>query len=203
MVAPKSPGFKVREMYLGGFGVPALVAVYQNYSDKAKKIAMAMAKSIGCTKAGVIETTFKDETESDLIGEQIVLIGGLIELIKTGFEVLVESGYPPELSYFEACNEAKLIMDLIYQKGFTGMFKAISKTANYGGLMVGPKIIDEHVKENMKKAVKAVQSGEFAREWIEEKEKDQSTLKALNKKIEGHQIEKVGRFIRKTAGIEE
>ena len=202
MVAPKSPGFKVREMYLSGFGVPALVAVYQDYSGQAKKTALAMAKSIGCTKAGVLETTFKDETESDLIGEQTVLIGGLIELIKKGFEVLVESGYPPELAYFEACNEAKLIMDLIYQKGFTGMLKAVSKTANYGGLTVGPKVIDEHVKENMRKAVRDVQSGKFAREWIKERERGQSTLNALTKEIEGHQIEKVGRFIRKTAGIE-
>ncbi len=202
MVAPKSPGFKVRDMYLDGFGVPALIAVYQDYSGQAKRIALSMAKGLGCTKAGVLETSFKEETESDLVGEQTVLIGGLIELIKTGFEVLVEAGYQPELAYFEACNEAKLIMDLIYQGGFTGMLKAVSKTANYGGLVVGPKVIDEHVKENMRKAVRDVQSGKFAKEWIKERETGERKMNTLLKKIEDHQIEKVGRFIRKTAGIE-
>jgi len=202
MVAPKSPGFKLRDMYLNGFGVPALVAVYQDYSGQAREIALAMAKSLGCTKAGVLETTFKEETESDLVGEQTVLIGGLIELIKKGFEVLVEAGYQPELAYFEACNEAKLIMDLIYQGGFTGMLKAVSKTANYGGLVVGPKVVDEHVKENMRKAVRDVQSGKFAKEWIKERETGERKLESLMKKLEEHQIEKVGRFIRKTAGIE-
>jgi len=202
MVAPKSPGFKLRDMYLNGFGVPALIAVYQDYSGRAKEVALAMAKSLGCTKAGVLETTFKEETESDLVGEQTVLIGGLIELIKKGFEVLVEAGYQPELAYFEACNEAKLIMDLIYERGFTGMLKAVSKTANYGGLTVGPKVIDEHVKENMRKAVRDVQSGKFAKEWIREREMGERKLKALTKELEEHQIEKVGKFIRKTAGIE-
>jgi len=202
MIAPKSPGFKVRDMYLNSFGVPALIAVYQNHSGQATKIALAMAKSLGCTKAGVLETSFKEETESDLVGEQTVLIGGLIELIKKGFEVLVEAGYQPELAYFEACNEAKLIMDLIYQGGFTGMLKAVSKTANYGGLVVGPKVIDEHVKENMRKAVRDVQSGKFAKEWIKERETGEKKLNAFIKKLEDHQIEKVGSFIRKTAGIE-
>jgi len=202
MIAPKSPGFKLRDMYLNGFGVPALVAVHQDYSGRARKTALAMSKSLGCTKAGVLETTFKEETESDLVGEQTVLIGGLIELIKKGFEVLVEAGYQPELAYFEACNEAKLIMDLIYERGFTGMLKAVSRTANYGGLTVGPKVIDEHVKENMRKAVRDVQSGKFAKEWIRERETGEKKLSALAKKLEGHQIEKVGKFIRKTAGIE-
>src|SRR3990170_5768850 len=154
MVAPKSPGRRVRETYLDGFGVPALVAVYQNPSKKALQVALAMAKSIGCTRAGVLETTFKEETESDLIGEQTVLVGGLIELIKNGFEVLVENGYPAELAYFEACNEAKLIMDLIYQRGIIGMLRGVSDTAKYGGLVIGPKVIDEHVRENMRKAAK-------------------------------------------------
>ncbi len=202
MVAPKSPGRRVRETYLDGFGVPALVAVYQNPSGQAMKTALAMAKSIGCTRAGVLETTFKEETESDLIGEQTVLVGGLIELIKNGFEVLVEAGYQPELAYFEACNEAKLIMDLIYQRGFVGMLKAVSDTAKYGGLTVGPRIIDAHVKENMRKAVKLVQNGEFAKEWVKKSLKSKETLEALMKPIEEHQIETVGRFIRKTAGIE-
>jgi len=198
MVAPKAPGLRLRETYLDNFGVPALVAVYQNPSGRAKEIALAMAKALGCSRAGVLETTFREETESDLIGEQTVLVGGLIELIKNGFEVLVEAGYQPELAYFEACNEAKLIMDLIYRSGFVGMLRAVSDTAKYGGLTVGPKVIDAHVKENMREAVKYVQSGRFAKEWIEKKE----TLDTLMKEIEEHQIEKVGKFIRKTAGIE-
>ncbi|WP_048146977.1 ketol-acid reductoisomerase [Pyrococcus abyssi] len=202
MVAPKSPGKRVREKYLEGFGVPALVAVYQDYTGNAKDLALAMAKAIGCTRAGVIETTFKDETESDLIGEQLVLVGGLIELIKKGFEVLVELGYPPELAYFEACNEAKLIMDLIYERGFTGMLKAVSDTAKYGGLTVGPKVIDDHVKENMKKFAERVRSGEFAKEWISKADKASEVLEELMKPIEEHEIEKVGRFIRKMSGLE-
>ncbi len=202
MVAPKSPGLRLRETYLSGFGVPALIAVYQDYSGKAKESALAIAKALGCTRAGVIETTFKDETESDLIGEQTVLVGGLIELIKKGFEVLVECGYPPELAYFEACNEAKLIMDLIYQKGITGMLKAVSDTAKYGGLTVGPKVIDKHVKENMLKAAKEVQSGKFAEEWIAEHKSGEKKLKALMKEIEKHPLEKVGAFIRKMSGLE-
>lgn len=202
MVAPKSPGLRLRETYIDGFGVPALVAVYQNPSGQAKNIALAMAKSIGCTRAGVLETTFRDETESDLIGEQTVLVGGLIELIKKGFEVLVEAGYPPELAYFEACNEAKLIMDLIYQRGFIGMLRAVSDTAKYGGLTVGPKVIDGHVKENMRKAVKTVQSGKFAEEWMKKSARAKEVLGSLMKEIEEHQIEKVGKSIRKMAGIE-
>ena len=203
MVAPKGPGPRVRETYSEGFGVPALIAVYQNWSGKAKESALAVAKALGCTKAGVIETTFRDETESDLIGEQTVLVGGLIELIRNGFEVLVENGYPPELAYFEACNEAKLIMDLIYEKGIVGMLRAVSDTAKYGGLTVGSKVIDEHVKENMRKAVKEVQSGKFAEEWIREHRSGEKNLKALMDEIEEHPLEKIGRLIRKTSGIEE
>jgi ketol-acid reductoisomerase len=202
MVAPKSPGLRLRETYQSGFGVPALIAVQQDFTGKAKAEALAVAKALGCTKAGVIETTFKNETESDLIGEQTVLVGGLIELIKNGFEVLVENGYPPELAYFEACNEAKLIMDLIYQKGIIGMLKAVSDTAKYGGLTVGPKVIDKHVKENMRKAVKTVQDGSFAKEWIEEHKTGEKKLKALMDEIEQHPLEKAGKFIRKTSGIE-
>jgi len=202
MVAPKSPGPRLRETYLNGFGVPALVAVHQDYTGHAKETALAISKALGCTRAGVLETTFKDETESDLIGEQTVLVGGLIELIKKGFEVLVEAGYPPELAYFEACNEAKLIMDLIYQKGITGMLKAVSDTAKYGGLTVGPKIIDDHVKENMKRAVENVRNGTFAKEWIEEHRKGEKKLKILMQEIEEHELERVGKFIRKMAGIE-
>ncbi len=202
MVAPKSPGPRLRETYVGGFGVPALIAVYQDYTGQAREKALAISKGLGCSRAGVLETTFKDETESDLIGEQTVLVGGLIELIKNGFEVLVENGYPPELAYFEACNEAKLIMDLIYQKGLTGMLKAVSDTAKYGGLAVGPKIIDEHVKENMRRAAKDVKSGKFAKEWIEDHRRGEVKLKSMLKEIENHEIEKVGRFIRKMSRIE-
>ena len=203
MVAPKSPGPRLRETYSEGFGVPALIAVYQDWSGKARESALAVAKALGCTRAGVLETTFKDETESDLIGEQTVLVGGLIELIKNGFEVLVENGYPPELAYFEACNEAKLIMDLIYQKGIIGMLRAVSDTAKYGGLVVGSKVIDEHVKENMRKAVKEVQNGRFAEKWVEEHKAGEKKLRALMEEIEEHPLEKVGKFIRKTSGIEE
>jgi len=202
MVAPKSPGARVRETYQEGFGVPALIAVQRNYTGKGKQVALAMAKALGCARAGVLETTFKDETESDLVGEQTVLVGGLIELIKKGFEVLVEAGYPPELAYFEACNEAKLIMDLVYKSGFTGMLKAVSDTAKYGGLTVGPKVVNARVKKNMKKAVKNVQSGKFAKEWINESKKGRPVLSKLMKEMEKHQIEKIGKFIRKTAGIE-
>ncbi|MBS7655750.1 ketol-acid reductoisomerase [Candidatus Bathyarchaeota archaeon] len=202
MVAPKSPGARLREMYLQGFGVPALLAVAQDVSGNAKNIALAMAKAIGCTKAGVIETTFKDETESDLIGEQTVLVGGLMELIKKGFEVLVEAGYPPELSYFEACNEAKLIMDLIYEKGLTGMLRGVSETARYGGLTIGPKVIDDHVKENMKKIVKNVQNGKFAEEWIKISKENPKILEEKIALIENHELENVGKRIRKMSGIE-
>jgi ketol-acid reductoisomerase len=202
MVAPKSPGRRLRETYLEGFGVPALIAVYQNPSGQAMKIALAMAKSIGCTRAGVLETTFKEETESDLIGEQTVLVGGLMELLKNGFQVLVEAGYQPEVAYFEACNEAKLIMDLIYQKGLVGMLKGVSDTAKYGGITVGPKVIDSHVKENMRKVVKSVQSGEFARDWLGKSDRAKEVLDTWIKEIDGYQIEKVGKLIRKTSGIE-
>jgi len=202
MLAPKGPGHMVRQTYLNGFGVPALIAVHQNPSGQAKKNTLAMAKGVGCTRAGVLETTFKEETESDLIGEQTVLVGGLMELLKKGFEVLVEAGYQPELAYFEACNEAKLIMDLIYQGGLIGMLRGVSDTAKYGGLAVGPKVIDDRVKENMRKAVELVQSGKFAKEWIKEGKEGFKTLNALMKEVEEHQIEKVGKFIRKTAGIE-
>ncbi|MEM2272657.1 MAG: ketol-acid reductoisomerase [Candidatus Bathyarchaeia archaeon] len=202
MVAPKAPGPRLRETFVNGFGVPALIAVYQDYSGRAKEIALAISKALGCTRAGVLETTFKDEAESDLIGEQTVLVGGLIELIKKGFEVLVECGYPPELAYFEACNEAKLIMDLIYEKGITGMLKAVSETARYGGLTVGPRVIDDHVKENMRRAATRVRNGEFAREWISEFKSGGENLKRLLKEIEEHPIEKVGSLIRRMSGLE-
>jgi ketol-acid reductoisomerase len=202
MVAPKSPGANLREMYLKGFGVPALFAVGQDYSGQAKGTALALCKALGCTRAGVLETTFKEETETDLFGEQAVLVGGLISLINTGFKVLVEEGYQPELAYFEVCNEMKLIMDLVYQSGFTGMLNAISDTAKYGGITVGPKIVDEHVKENMKRALKRIQNGEFAREWVGEPKESRMKLEKLMKEVSEYDIEKVGKVIRKMAGIE-
>ncbi|MHA1607405.1 MAG: ketol-acid reductoisomerase [Candidatus Freyarchaeota archaeon] len=202
MVAPKSPGAMVRELYLEGFGAPALVAVHQDYTGQAMKIALAIAKAIGATRAGAIETTFREEVETDLIGEQCVLVGGLMELIKKGFEVLVEEGYQPEVAYFEVLNEAKLIMDMIYRGGITGMLKAVSDTAKYGGLTVGPRVLDENVKRNMKEAAKKVKDGSFTKEWVEEYRGGQRKLKELMDKMASHQIETVGRELRKLAGIE-
>ncbi len=203
MVAPKGPGPSVREMYVNGFGSPALIAVQQDYTGKAKETVLAMAKAIGSTRAGVVETTFKDETESDLIGEQTVLVGGVIELIRTGFEVLIELGYPRELAYFEACHEMKLIVDQIYKGGITGMLRAVSDTAKYGGITIGPSIIDQHVKDSMLKAAKRVQNGEFAREWIDEAARGKPQLSALMQKWEETSLEKVGRDLRKMAGLQE
>ena len=199
MVAPKSPGIRLRELYEAGFGVPALIAIAQDSSGKAREKALAIGKALGCARAGMLETTFRDETESDLIGEQTVLIGGLIELIRNGFEVLTEAGYPAELAYFEACNEAKLIMDLIYQRGLVGMLKAVSDTAKYGGLTVGPKVVDEHVKANMRKAADNVQNGQFAKEWISMKH---DALDKLMQQLERHPLEVVGKKLRIMAGLE-
>ena len=197
MVAPKAPGKAVREEFLAGRGVPALVAVHQDYSGSALKYALALAKGIGATRAGVIETTFAEETETDLIGEQIVLVGGLMELIKRGFEVLVEMGYQPEVAYFEVLNEAKLIMDLIWQRGIYGMLNGVSDTAKYGGLTVGPKVIDEDVKDKMRQAALRVKSSEFAKEWVEEYSKGAPTLKRLMEAVKNHPIEQVGTHMRK------
>lgn len=197
MVAPKSPGAKVREEFVAGRGVPALVAVYQDYTGRALETALAIAKGIGATRAGVIGTTFREETETDLIGEQTVLVGGLMELIKKGFETLVELGYQPEVAYFEVLNEAKLIMDLIWRYGITGMLERVSVTARYGGLTVGPKIIDDRVKENMKKAAERVRSGEFAKEWVEEYRKGMPRLQKLLEETWSHEIERVGKEMRR------
>lgn len=197
MVAPKAPGKAVREEFLAGRGVPALVAVHQDYSGAALKYALAIAKGIGATRAGVIETTFAEETETDLIGEQIVLVGGLMELIKKGFEVLVEMGYQPEVAYFEVLNETKLIMDLIWQRGIYGMLNSVSDTAKYGGLTVGPKIIDEEVKKKMRIFALRVKSGEFAKEWVEEYARGGLTLKKLMESARTHPIEIVGAEMRK------
>ncbi|MEE8638214.1 MAG: ketol-acid reductoisomerase [Candidatus Margulisiibacteriota bacterium] len=200
MVAPKGPGFMVRETFKEGAGVPSLIAVFQDASGKAKETALAYAKGIGGTRAGVFETTFKEEVETDLFGEQTVLCGGCTSLVKAGFETLVEAGYQPEMAYFECCHELKLIVDLIYKQGIAGMRKAISNTPEYGDLKVGPKIIDEKVKNKMKKALKRIQSGAFAREWIKENKLGAPNFKALREKDKDHQIEKVGAELRSMMG---
>jgi ketol-acid reductoisomerase len=202
MIAPKGPGFRVRELYQQGFGVPSLVAVYQDFSRNAKRRALAMCKAIGSTRAGVIETSFKDETESDLFGEQAVLVGGLIELIKNGFEVLVEAGYAPELAYFEACNEMKLITDLVYKGGLSGMLRGVSDTAKFGGLSEGRRIIDAHVRENMKALLEDVRNGKFAEKWTSNPARSKKELRHFMDEMDAHQIEKVGKDIRKLCGLE-
>lgn len=197
MVAPKSPGHLVRRMFVEGKGVPALVAVHQNYTGKALEIALAYAKAIGCTRAGVIETTFKEETETDLFGEQVDLCGGVTELIKATFETLVEAGYQPEVAYFEALHELKLIVDLIYEGGLMKMWNAVSETAKYGGLTRGRRIINESVRAEMRKILKEIQTGEFAREWILENQAGRPVYNKLLEMEKEHLIEKVGRELRK------
>jgi len=197
MVAPKCPGTEERKCYLEGFGVPALICVHTNESGNAKKIALAMAKSMFFTKAGVLEGTFEQEAYEDLFGEQTVLCGGMAELIKAGFETLVEAGYPPELAYFECLHETKLIMDLIYEGGIARMYEVVSNTAEWGGRTVGPKIIDKSVKQRMKSALKDVESGKFARGWMSEYSKGMPRMKKLRTAEKKHPIEKVGAKIRK------
>ena len=196
MVAPKGPGFMVRQTYVDGAGVPALIAVYQDATGQAKNIALAYAKGIGGTRAGVFETTFKEEVETDLFGEQTVLCGGCTALVKAGFETLVEAGYQPEMAYFECLHELKLIVDLMNSKGIWGMREAISNTAKWGDVTVGPKIIDEKVKGKMKKALARVQSGAFAREFMKENKEGCTNFNALRDKDKNHQIEKVGGELR-------
>jgi len=196
MVAPKGPGHLVRWQYLEGAGVPGLVAVYQDYTGNAFNLALAYAKGIGCTRAGVIETTFKEETETDLFGEQAVLCGGVTSLIKAGFETLVEAGYQPEVAYFECLHELKLIVDLIYQHGLAGMRYSISDTAEYGDYTRGPRVINEKSKEEMKKILKEIQTGEFAREFILEAKANYPVLNAYRKMEKEHLIEKVGKQLR-------
>lgn len=202
MVAPKSPGQRLRELYVSGFGVPALFAVYQNPSGRARDFVLALCKGIGSSRAGVIETTFKDETESDLFGEQAVLVGGLMRLIIEGYETLAEAGYPPELAYYETCNEMKLIMDLVYQYGFVGMLQRISDTAKFGGLTVGPRVVDRTVRDNMKEVLKDIRSGTFAKAWTGDREKSARDLDQMMRELSEHSIEKVGSEIRKLSGIE-
>jgi len=196
LVAPKGPGHIVRRQFTEGKGVPALIAVEQNPSKKAKKVALAWAKGIGGTRAGVIETTFKEETETDLFGEQTVLCGGLSALVLAGYETLIEAGYQPEMAYFECLHELKLIVDLMNEAGVSGMRFSISETAKWGDVSVGPKIIDAGVKKRMKAALKDIQSGKFAKGWVSEYEAGYKKYNALLKAGENHSIEKVGARLR-------
>ncbi|MEW6064823.1 ketol-acid reductoisomerase [Desulforamulus profundi] len=197
LVAPKSPGHLVRRMYAEGKGVPGLVAVYQDYTGKAKDIALAYAKGIGCTKAGVFETSFREETETDLFGEQAVLCGGVSELIKAGFDTLVEAGYAPEMAYFECLHELKLIVDLIYEGGLSRMRYSVSNTAEYGDYMVGPRIITEETREEMRQVLAEIQDGTFARNWMLENQVKGPQFNAIRKMEQEHPIEQVGAELRK------
>ena len=197
MVAPKGPGALVRETYLDGFGVPSLIAVEKDYTGNAKNKALALAKAIGATRVGVIETTFAEETETDLFGEQVDLCGGCSELVKASFETLVDAGYQPGIAYFETLHELKLITDLIQKGGIEYMWKNVSNTAEYGGRTRGKKIINEESRKAMKEILKDIQEENFAKEWIDENTKGAPNLKAMREKDNNHQIEKVGAEIRK------
>jgi len=196
MIAPKSPGHLVRRTYLEGSGVPCLIAVHQDPSGKTLQTALAWAKGIGGTKAGVIETNFKNETETDLFGEQAVLCGGSAELIKAGFETLVEAGYPPELAYFECMHEMKLIVDLYYEGGLSRMNYSVSDTAEYGGMTRGKRLITAETKKEMKKILSEVQSGQFAEEWLAEYNAGMPNMKRLRQENKEHKIEEVGANLR-------
>ncbi len=196
MIAPKSPGHRMRELFVEGVGVPALLAVAQDASGHAHATALAYARGVGCLKAGVIETTFKEETESDLFGEQAVLCGGVSALIKTGFETLVQAGYQPEIAYFECLHELKLIVDLIYQGGLEYMRYSISDTAEYGDYSRGPRVVDEHVRATMQRLLEEIQDGTFAREWILENQAARPSFNAHRKREAQHPIETVGRQLR-------
>jgi ketol-acid reductoisomerase len=196
MVAPKGPGALVRRMYEEGKGVPCLLAVFQDATGGAKELGLAYAKAIGATRAGVIETTFDEETETDLFGEQAVLCGGVTELIKAGFDTLVEAGYQPEIAYFEVLHELKLITDLIQEVGISGMRRRVSNTACYGDLSRGPKIITDKTRKTMKKLLKDIKSGKFAREWIKENEAGRPNFNRLLQEGDNHPIEEIGRKLR-------
>jgi ketol-acid reductoisomerase len=196
MIAPKAPGATVRGLYQNGQGVPALIAIHQDASGRARELGLAYAKGIGCTRAGVFETTFKEETETDLFGEQNVLCGGVSDLIKAGFDTLVEAGYAPEMAYFECCHELKLIVDLIYAGGIEGMYSGVSNTAEFGGLTVGRRLIDDRVKAAMKENLRRVQSGEFAREWVLENRANWPVMASLRAQEQAHPITEVGRRLR-------
>src|SRR5687768_7667928 len=196
MVAPKSPGHLVRRQYTDGNGVPGLVAVHQDATGDARDLVLAYAKGIGCTRAGVIETSFREETETDLFGEQAVLCGGVTELVRAGYETLVEAGYDPRLAYFECLHELKLIVDLMYEKGISGMRYSISNTAEYGDLTRGKKIISEPTRQAMKEILADIQSGEFAKEWIAENRAGQENFNRMREEQKNHQIEREGKELR-------
>src|SRR6185503_11753470 len=196
MVAPKGPGHIVRRLFTEGYGTPALAAVAQDSSGNAFRLALAYAAGIGATRAGVIETTFMEETESDLFGEQAVLCGGVTELVRLGFETLVEAGYQPEVAYYECLHELKLIVDLIYEGGLAGMRFSISDTAEYGDLTRGPTVIDDHVRDNMRKLLSDIREGTFAHEWIQQMNTGEPRLKELRGKAADERIEQVGRELR-------
>jgi ketol-acid reductoisomerase len=196
MVAPKGPGHLVRRQFLEGNGVPGLVAVHRDASGGARDLVLAYAKGIGCTRAGVIETSFKDETETDLFGEQAVLCGGVSELVRAGYETLVDAGYDPRLAYFECLHELKLIVDLMYEKGITGMRYSISNTAEYGDMTRGRRVIGDPTRQAMRQILDQIQSGEFAREWIAENQAGQENFQRLREQGQGHQIEREGRKLR-------
>jgi ketol-acid reductoisomerase len=196
MIAPKGPGHLVRRQFTEGKGVPGLVAVHQDASGNARDLALAYAKGIGCTRGGVIETTFKDETETDLFGEQSVLCGGVTELVRAGYETLTEAGYDPRLAYFECLHELKLIVDLMYEKGITGMRYSISNTAEYGDLTRGKRVIGEPTRQAMKQILSEIQSGEFAKEWIAENQAGQENFQRMREEEKNHQVEVVGKELR-------
>ena len=196
MVAPKGPGHLVRSEYQRGGGVPCLMAVHKDSSGKARDLAMSYACAVGGGRSGIIETTFKDECETDLFGEQTILCGGLVELIKNGFETLVEAGYPPEMAYFECLHEVKLIVDLIYEGGIANMNYSISNTAEYGEYVSGKKIVDPKTKERMKEVLKDIQSGKFAKQWMDECKGRQKNFLKMREELAKHPIEKVGKKLR-------
>jgi ketol-acid reductoisomerase len=196
LVAPKSPGHIVRRNYERDEGTPGLLAVYQDETGEAAQEALAYAEGIGCTRAGVIETTFQEETETDLFGEQAVLCGGVTSLVKTGYETLVDAGYSPEMAYFEVLNELKLIVDLMYEDGLGGMWHSVSDTAEYGGLTRGDRVVDDHARERMEEVLEEVQNGEFAREWILENQAGRPSFEQLVEAEETHEIEAVGEELR-------
>ena len=197
MIAPKAPGAAVRENYLRGSGVPALLAVHQDATGKARSIALGIAKGIGSTKVGVIETTFVEETETDLFGEQVDLCGGVSELIRTSFDVLVKAGYQPELAYFEVLHELKMIVDLIQAGGIETMWANVSNTAEYGGRTRGPKVIDDHVRRNMESLLADIRTGAFAKDWVDEYKRGMPTLVKARGEMPNSLLEKVGRDVRR------
>jgi ketol-acid reductoisomerase len=196
LIAPKGPGHLVRRQYLEGSGVPGLIAIHQDPDGEAQALALAYAKGIGCTRGGVIETTFKDETETDLFGEQAVLCGGASALVQAGFETLVDAGYDPQMAYFECLHELKLIVDLMYEKGLAGMRYSISNTAEYGDLTRGPQVVDEHVRQSMKDILANIQSGDFAREWIAENRAGKENFQRLRSEAAAATIESTGKELR-------